>query len=68
MEQRFKVSGMSCGHCVRTVTEAVHEIDRTALVQVDLPTARVTIQSSAAPTALGTAITKAGYEVQGMAA
>lgn len=68
MEQHFKVSGMSCGHCVRAVTEAVHEVDGAAMVQVDLPTSMVTVQSSAEPAALGAAITDAGYEVQGMAA
>jgi len=68
MEQHFKVAGMSCGHCVRAVTEAVHEVDQAAVVQVDLPTSMVTVQSSAEPTALGAAITNAGYEVQGMAA
>lgn len=68
MEQSFKVAGMSCGHCVRAVTEAVHEVDQAALVQVDLPTGTVTVQSSAEPTALSAAITSAGYEVQGAAA
>ena len=68
MEQRFKVAGMSCGHCVRAVTEAVHEVDGAAVVQVDLPTGMVTVQSSAEPAALGAAITDAGYDVQGMAA
>ena len=68
MEQRFKVSGMSCGHCVRAVTEAVHEVDHAAVVRVDLAIGMVTVQSSAEPMALETAITDAGYEVQSMAA
>ena len=68
MEQRFKVAGMSCGHCVQAVTDAVREVDGAAVVQVDLPASMVTVQSSAEPTALGAAIADAGYEVQGMAA
>ena len=36
MEQRFHVPGMSCGHCVRSVTEAVQGIDPSARVAVDL--------------------------------
>lgn len=68
MEQSFKIAGMSCGHCVRAVTEAVHEVDQAALVQIDLPTGTVTVQSSAEPATLGAAIAGAGYEVQGMAA
>lgn len=68
MEQRFRVVGMSCGHCIRTVTEAVHEVDQTAQVQVDLPTGTVTVQSGADPAMLGAAIADAGYEAQAMAA
>lgn len=68
MEQHFKVAGMSCGHCVRAVTEAMHEVDQTALVQVDLPAGTVAVQSSAEPAALEAAIANAGYEVQSMAA
>ena len=67
MEQSFKVAGMSCGHCVQAVTEAVHELDQEALVQIDLPAGTVTVQSSAEPAALGAAIADAGYVVQGTA-
>jgi len=34
--QLFDVVGMTCGHCVRAVTEAVQHVDPTATVQVDL--------------------------------
>ncbi len=30
--QNFKVSGMTCGHCVRAVTEAVKDVDPAASV------------------------------------
>ena len=36
MEQRLHVSGMSCGHCVRAVTEAVRGVAPLAKVEVDL--------------------------------
>lgn len=68
MEQKFKVSGMTCGHCVRAVTEAVHEVDQAAQVQVDLPSGTVTVQSSTDTAKLGAAITGAGYEVGPLAA
>ena len=68
MEQRFQVVGMSCGHCVRAVTEAVHEVDQAAQVQVDLPTGTVTVHSGADAATLGAAIANAGYEAQAMAA
>ena len=30
--QQFKVSGMSCGHCVRAVTQAIKALDPAAQV------------------------------------
>ena len=33
---RYKVDKMSCGHCVRAVTEAVHGVDAAAEVNLDL--------------------------------
>lgn len=68
MEHRFQVSGMSCGHCVRSVTEAVHGVDQAAAVQVDLPGRTVTVKSDADSAKLGAAIANAGYEVQAAAA
>lgn len=63
MEQQFTVSGMSCGHCVRAVTEAVKEVDPAAGVQVDLGHKSVVVQSGADRAKLGDAIAAAGYEV-----
>ena len=36
---------MTCGHCVRTVTQTVQRVDASATVTVDLPTHHVKIQS-----------------------
>jgi copper chaperone len=63
MEQQFTVSGMSCGHCVRAVTEAVKEVDLDAGVQVDLGHKSVVVQSGVDRAKLADAITAAGYEV-----
>ena len=63
MEQRFHVSGMSCGHCVRAVTEAVQGIDPSAEVKVDLQAGTVTVDGTADHGRLASAITDAGYEV-----
>jgi copper chaperone len=57
----FKVPAISCGHCVRSVNEAVHEIDPQAKVDVDLATKKVQVQSSADRAALAEALTEAGY-------
>jgi copper chaperone len=57
----FDVQAMSCGHCVRAVSEAIREIDPEARVDVDLDSKKVTVESSAARPALVEALTEAGY-------
>jgi copper chaperone len=62
----FDVKGMSCGHCVKAVTQAILALDAAALVQVDLAHNKVNIDTrQLAPQALEEAITEAGYEVIG---
>jgi copper chaperone len=62
-EQVFQVKGMSCGHCVRAVTQAVQALDPQAQVAVDLPTGRVTVNSTLSRAATAAAISEEGYEV-----
>lgn len=52
---------MTCGHCVRTVTETVQRVDREAKVEIDLPTHRVRIESRQAPQTFATALVEEGY-------
>lgn len=67
--QKFEVSGMTCGHCVRTVTEAVHGVDAAAQVEVDLPTGRVTVRDgTAAPDRIAQALAAEGYPAKPLAA
>jgi copper chaperone CopZ len=61
----FTVSGMTCGHCVRSVTEEVSDIPGVLDVQVDLATGRLTV-SSATPleaSAVRAAVEEAGYQL-----
>lgn len=63
--QTFTVTGMTCGHCVASVTEEVQEITGVEDVKVDLPTGAVTI-TSAAPldeSAVQAAVEEAGYQL-----
>lgn len=53
---------MTCGGCVRSVTQAVQQIDPGAKVQADLATHRVQIETSAEPAKITTALTDAGFE------
>lgn len=65
MEQQFLVSGMTCGHCVRAVTQAVEAVDPGARVTVDLAAGTVTADSVAPPDRLAEAIRAEGYAVTG---
>lgn len=66
--QRFKVAGMSCGHCVRTITDAVRELDPKAEVQVSLDRHEVAVASDADPARVSEALREAGYENERVAA
>lgn len=57
----FHIAAMSCGHCVRSITEAVQAADPQAQVQADLAAQRVQITSQARPETLAAALTAAGY-------
>lgn len=64
----YQVNGMTCGGCARAVTNAVKTVDESAIVQVDLASARVTVESSADAAKIQSAIEEAGYEVERLAA
>ena len=59
----YTVSGMTCGHCVNSVTEEVGAIDGVQKVDVDLETGKVTVTSAAPLTveAVQAAVDEAGY-------
>jgi len=58
----FQVDDMTCGHCVRTITEAVMGADAGATVQIDLGSHRVEIEPALADARqLHDAIAEAGY-------
>ncbi len=63
--QNFKVSGMTCGHCVRAVTDAIHIVDPAATVEIDLDAGRVSVRTeTASPSRIADAITAEGYTVE----
>jgi copper chaperone len=45
-ETTYTVTGMTCDHCVASVTEELTEIDGVTAVAVDLPTGAVTVTST----------------------
>ena len=61
----YTVTGMTCGHCVSSVTEEISEIDGVTDVAVDLPTGAVTVTSTKPvdDADIRTAVEEAGYRV-----
>lgn len=57
----FNIPQMSCGHCVKAVTEAVQEVDAQAKVDVNLASKKVNIESGASRDKLVQALGEAGY-------
>ena len=70
METQLSISGMTCGHCVTSVTEELSALAGVKDVRVDLvadgvSTAVVTSTEPIAPELLGEAVAEAGYTVVG---
>ncbi len=61
--QSFVVSGMTCGHCEKAVTQAVKGVDARADVRIELASGKVDVLSSASRASLAAAIVEEGYRV-----
>lgn len=61
----YTVEGMTCGHCVASVTEELTELAGVTDVAVDLPTGAVTVTSSdpLATDDVRAAVAEAGYQL-----
>jgi len=64
MQQTFTVTGMTCGHCEKAVTQAIRTLDPQAQVTIDRTQNRVDVESSQPREALAAVITEEGYQVQ----
>ncbi|ARD10317.1 MULTISPECIES: heavy-metal-associated domain-containing protein [Pseudomonas] len=62
--QLFNVQGMTCGHCVRAVTQAIKNDDPGADVQIELASKQVKVQSSLSPEQIVRLISEEGYQAQ----
>lgn len=67
----YFVAGMTCGHCVASVTEEVSAVDGVEGVSVELNaggSSRVEVVSSVPPSldAIRSAVTEAGYSLVGV--
>lgn len=64
MSINLQVQGMTCGACVRHVTQALSPLAGVTDVEVDLATGRVRIEGDADSTSLIAALDEAGYPAQ----
>jgi copper chaperone len=65
--ETYTVSGMTCDHCVSSVTEEVSELAGVSDVQVDLASGRLTVTADQPldPDAVRAAVEEAGYQLTG---
>ena len=62
--QVFSVEGMSCGHCVRAITQAVQAKDPSASVRIDLAAKEVGVESALSSDQVIAAISEEGYDAK----
>lgn len=60
----FQVIDMTCGHCVKTITNAVHAIAPDSTVQCDVATKKVVVEGEHDALKVESAIRDAGYTVK----
>lgn len=70
MKKQINIKGMSCGHCVKHVEEALTEVAGVRDVQVDLQGKKAVVEISDTVTdeQLKAAVEEAGYDVTGIKA
>lgn len=61
MKIELKLSTMTCGHCVKTVTTTVGRVDPSARVTIDLPSHQVVIESDRPAAEFVKALAEEGY-------
>ena len=59
----YTVVGMTCGHCVASVTEEVSAVAGVSSVDVQLESGQLTVEGDADAAAIRAAVEEAGYEV-----
>ncbi|GAB3185152.1 heavy-metal-associated domain-containing protein [Hydrogenophaga aquatica] len=63
MTQTFTVTGMTCGHCEKAVTQAIKTVDPQAQVRIDRQQNKVEVESAQPRDAIAQAIAEEGYKV-----
>lgn len=55
------LNDMTCGHCVKTVTQTVQQVDPQARLEIDLPAHKVRIESGRPAEDFTKALEEEGY-------
>jgi len=63
MTQTFTVTGMTCSHCEKAVTQAIKTVDPQAQVRIDRQQNQVEVESAQPRDAIAQAIAEEGYQV-----
>ena len=64
MATHLKITGMTCGHCVRAVTGALKGVPGVKGAEVDLKGGSATVEGSPDPAALVAAVEEEGYKAE----
>lgn len=62
--QRYRVSGMTCGHCSKSVTRSVEALSSVERALVDLDQGELTVEGTADEQEIRQAVADAGYAVE----
>jgi copper chaperone len=65
MSTTYSVVGMTCDHCVNTVTNEVVKVDGVVDVNVDVANGKLEVTGDADEAAVRAAVAEAGYQVAG---
>jgi copper chaperone CopZ len=61
--REYTVRGMTCQHCVASVTEEVSALPGVEAIEVDLESGRLVVTGDVSDDAIGVAVDEAGYQV-----
>ncbi|GAB2917677.1 heavy-metal-associated domain-containing protein [Rhodococcus aerolatus] len=63
MSTTYTVTGMTCEHCVASVTEEVDELDGASVVSVDLDSGALVVDGDVPRDQIQAAVQEAGYKL-----
>jgi copper chaperone CopZ len=68
MTTKLKISGMTCGNCVKHVTQALQAVPGVERVSVNLESGTAEVEGDVSNEQLRAAIEEEGYELEGASA